>query len=178
MVINPYEEDQNIYTVYPQLKQVTEPYAEDLPDINWHQYFRYLSFVYDPNSPMVREYQQVEKRKLAAAEEVGYQGEHHHCFAVEFVKKIVRNKVWTLICNMDFVFDEYTDKLNVTILGVDPDKTLKAVEMKNKMITQQVEMIPNREDLFKRLFDDDKDMEEMEGKLTWTAENIAMRVKK
>lgn len=177
MIVDPYHEDQNIFEAYPQLREVVEPFSESLPDVNYHQYFRYLSFCYDPNSPLAKEIQDIQKRKEAAKAEVGYEGAEHHQIAVEFIKTVVRSRIWTLICNMDFVFDEYTDKLNELIKGSDPEKSLKAVELKNKMLDQQASMVDKREELYNRLFDDDKELVEV-AQLTFNPESVANFSKK
>lgn len=183
MVINPYEERNNIFEAYPQLKEVASQFEEE--DITWDSLFRYLSLVYDLNSPAIKEYPDVRQRKIVAAKEVGYKmpddpkvAQLHHFVAVTFICSIVRNKIWELVCNMDFVWDEYTTKLNTLITIVDePEKELKAVELKNKMIQQQGEMLGKREALLKRLFDDDTELIDIEASLA-TPEAIARKVGK
>lgn len=175
MIINP-ECEGNIFDTYPQLQPLVPAGTNDA--VTWHSYFRYLALCYDPNSPLIRQYADLKLRKEAAKNIVGYEEGEYPAVAIQFIKNIVGQREWTLICSLDFTFDEYTDKVNTRIImGEDPDKELKAVELKNKMLTQMAEMIEKRDVLIRKMFQSDDDLVDIE-LADMTPEKIAKMGKK
>ena len=154
MIIDP--SVKGIYSTYPFLKGLGET------DEN---VFRYLSYAYDPNSPLVRMFPDIRTRKEEARRRSGYKGECSNLTAIKFVKNIIKKPLWVLVVSLDNTFDEYADRVNSPIDMEEDDKALKAVELKNKMLTQMSDMLKTRDNLIKQLFDNDRDLEDAESEM-------------
>lgn len=176
MIIDPYFDGGSIFEQYPQLNIVLVPFASDLPDITWHSYFRYLALCYESMSPFCQMYPDLTMRKRYARIETGYEGEDYPVIGAEFIKKVVSVPKFQIICNLDNVFEEYTSKLAEPIDDGDPDKKLKAVQLKNTMITQQVEMVKMRDMLVREVKGGDTELPD-DSFRDYTPEAIAKRKK-
>ena len=174
MVVNPYVKD-SLLKMYPKLKEVKKESDTLLTDKDLDMYFRYVSFVYDPHSPMNHEYPTLDQRKAMAKEEVGYNGQDYPELAAYFIIIIINNRLWTEIASNENVFDEFTIKVNKPIgVDLDEDKQLKAVQLKNVMLTQMSEMRKRITTLRNELFSGDIEIVNTEKKITiFNAENVA-----
>lgn len=153
------------------------PYLKELNHTGDENVFRYLSLAYDPNSKLVKQFPDIKQRKAEALRLSGYDGYCDSLLAIRFVKGVIKRPLWTLITSIDNTFSEYADKVNSPIDMEEDDKALKAVELKNKMLTQMAEMLKTREALMIQLFDNDKELEDAEvGLKKLKPENIGKKM--
>lgn len=179
MIINPLVVG-DIISVYPNLQTIV---PKTLPGTsNLDKQIRYLSWVYDYNSPAVKEYSDITRRKAWAKHEVGMSSDANYELTISFLTKVINNRVWTLICSLESTFIEYTERVNKKIEDDDTGKEidiLKAVEIKNKLLTQMHDMIEKIDNLYSRLFaNDDSLKDEFDERNVFTPESVAQQIKK
>lgn len=177
MIINPMV-DGDIISLYPNLQSVV-PKSIGFVDLN--KQFRYLSWMYDFRSPAVRDFSDIKRRKEWAKKEVGLMVEPNYELAISFLTKVVNNRVWVLICSLESTFVEYAERVGKKIEDDDTGKEidiLKAVEIKNKLLTQMGDMIEKIDALYIRLFAGDEDLkDEHDTRMAFTPESIAKKLK-
>lgn len=176
MIIDLNIDAKNIFDEYPLLQEIVAS-LDNPPEITWHQYFRYLSLCYDPDSPLMKKYNDMQTRKRFAALNVQYEGEHYPEIAIMFIHKVIKSRKHRALLSNEFVFDEYCLRVNTPITALDEDKMLKAVELKNKMLQQMSEIDERIDSQRRQLYNDDTELEEVK-EMVYTAENIAKHVKK
>jgi hypothetical protein len=179
MIINPLC-DGDILDFYPNLQTIV---PKSLPGTsNLDKQIRFLAWVYDYNSPAVKEYSDITRRKIWAKQEVGMTTNANYELTINFLTKVINNRVWTLICSLESTFIEYTERVNKKIEDDDTGKEidiLKAVEIKNKLLTQMHDMIEKIDNLYSRLFaGDDSLKEEFDERNVFTPESVAQQIKK
>lgn len=165
---------------YPILNEIDV----EISDVHYNDYIRACSLIYDPNSPLVREFSILKDRKRYVFDELRiYRGYQNLSFEVEVLKRVYRKTEWTLLCTIDNVFDEFTTRANEPIDNsgekeIDADKMLKAVQLKRKYIDDMKDMIGIREELYKRIFNQDDELMKIEREVAWTPEMAAKNNKK
>lgn len=160
MVIDPYAEG-DIMEMYPALQGIKPP---DIPSINPDTFFRWMAFVYDPNSPMIHGFQDLKQRKEAAADEVGFKLKHaldHMPVVVDFLQKMVKSREWTLIVSYENFYDELTEKVNTKLSDGTQDDQLKALEKKTKSLAEMRNIIAILPQLYKEFFGGDEELQKV-----------------
>jgi len=177
MVIDPTTSDMT--TTYPRLIEIV-PRGGFIKDIN--KQIQYMAWVYDYNSPAVKEFSDITRRKEWAKATVGLTEKPNFELMLNFVRSVINSRVWTLICSLEATFEEYAERVNKRIEDQDGGKEidiLKAVEIKNKLINQMDEMINKIESLYNKLFSGDEDaIDEFEESRKFRPEYIAAQMKK
>lgn len=179
MLIDPLY-DGNYKDAFPILQQIDIAISE----LHYNDYIRCCSLVYDPNSPIVREFSMLSERKRYVFDElVKFKGYTNKAFEIEILKKVYRKTEWTLLCTIDNVFDEFTTRANEPISNdgekeLDADKMLKAVQLKRKYIDDMKDMITIREEMYRKIFNQDEDLMKVEREIAWTPEMAAKNNKK
>jgi len=177
MVIDPNTQD--MITAYPRLNDIL-PKGSYVKDLN--KQIQYMAWVYDYNSPAVKEFSDITRRKEWAKQTVGLTEKPNFELMLNFTRYVINSRVWTLICSLEATFEEYAERVNKRIEDQDSGKeldVLKAVEIKNKLINQMDEMINKIEALYNKLFSGDTDaMDEFDESRKFTPEYIAAQMKK
>ena len=178
MLISPFIEG-SYKEAYPILSNI--PISDRVTDIHYDNYVRACALILDPNSPILKEFSTLEKRREYVYMFLPYLGYKAKHFEVELLKKVYRNTEWTLLCTIDNVFDEFTSRANEELANteeLDADKMLKAVQLKRKYIDDMKDMIQIREDLYKKIFVGDDELMKIEREQALTPEAIAKNRKK
>lgn len=160
MVINPYCTEP-LREAYPFLEEIIP--EELTPTIDIEKFLKYISFVYDPNSPLSSD--SIDLRKSRAAAEVGFIQAHaddHRGIIVAYLKKITHSAIWAEIVTNESLFWDYVQRLNMPISGENEDEQLKAVERQGKMATMLGSFRLRAQELRKTMFNGDKELESFE----------------
>ena len=147
------------------------------------KFYKFISLVYDFNSPLVLDIPQLDERKKQASIIIGYDFDESSCdyeVITNFVIQKIGNNLWTLITANENTFEEYTGKVNKRIgADLDEDKQLKAVQVKNSMLEQMEKMIDRIQNLKNKLFWGDAELVSASGKIkNYTSENVAKHIDK
>lgn len=162
--------------VYKEMYPILNEIPCRVTELRYDEYIKACSLIYDPNSPLVKEYSNLKDRKEYVIKDL-FKGKFFSDpkFEVELLKKVYRKTEWTLLCTIDNVFDEFTTRANEPIEnegdgGLDADKMLKAVQLKTKYIDDMAGMIDKRETLYKKIFYQDEDLMNIDREIAWTPE--------
>lgn len=138
------------------------------PDLD--KLIRYIMAMYDKNSPFVRMFQDVSKRKRECAHMAGYDIEKDRerldpifdftdsqfsSMVIDFLKD-QNSRVWTMIVSNEQTFYEYQKALlsEITNFGTDKDK-LGATQIKSKLMEDSDTISERLEKYYQLLFGDD-----------------------
>jgi len=176
MVIDPNTTD--MITTYPRLNDIL-PKGSFVKDLN--KQIQYMAWVYDYNSPAVKEFSDITRRKEWAKQTVDLKEKPNFELMLNFTRYVINSRVWTLICSLEATFEEYAERVNKRIEDQDSGKeldVLKAVEIKNKLINQMDDMINKIESLYNKLFAGDQDaVDEYDEAKKFRPEYIAAQMK-
>jgi len=137
--------DGNPKDLYPVLNEIPCTISE----LHYDLFIKVCAFVLDPNSPIVREYSDLNARREYVNDLLGYRGHQDRKFEVLMLQKVYRNTEWRLLCTVDSVFDEFEVRANEELVKqTDEEKMLKAVSLKKKYIDDMKDMIEICEDAF------------------------------
>lgn len=162
-------------------------FKEKIADIykagNTIKFYKFVSLVYDFNSPLVLDFPELSERKKQASIILDYEyneNDFNYDVVTEFVIKKLNSNLWTLITANENTFEEYTGKVNKRISEeLDEDKQLKAVQVKNTMLEQMEKMIDRIQNLKNKLFWGDIELVTASGKIkNYTSENVAKHIDK
>lgn len=174
MTIDPSTEDDKVFKEYPRLKEVCKEEGIDLKLVS-PRLLKYISWVYDPNTPLASSHVDLSSRKKEAIRLTKFDGYVDPRIVFIFVSKVINNRLWTEIVSNEMVFEEYTQRV-LSPIGdtLDEDKLLKAVQLKNTMLLHMGDMRKRIKTLRSELFAaDDSLMEQNKANLRLTAENIS-----
>jgi hypothetical protein len=178
MIINPFVsgELKDRYEIVKDFYKMV--YGNDVPkEADVH--LRFASLCFDPNSTLVRQYPDLKDRRRKAAEMLHIKEGPSPLFIVAYLKKIIKSRLWTLICSNERTFDEYAEKVNMPIMNTNDDNDmLKTVELKNKLLTQMDDMRSRISALYAEMFDHDEELIAASEQVEFTPESIARSVKK
>lgn len=147
---------------------------------------RYIIMMYDPNSPLRKNYPELDLRKRVASQESGYDlqlqdGEKSELerepltLAIVTYLRMVNNRIWTQICSVEEAIWEYNRRILEPIKANAEDKDkdeLSAVNMKSKMI-QDLDLFEKRLQELERLFYVEDEITEVIKKKRFRPENIS-----
>lgn len=178
MVINPKVEGL-IQSKYPFVMEAMGDLLKEYKDAEADQVIRYLSWAFDPNSPMVTAHPDLNKRKEQAAKEVGLgkQVKIPASLMVMFLQKVIRNREYTFILSLEQTYDEFTDKINQEITSTGDEEMLKAIERKGKLWREMKAMIQEINDQKRAFYYSDEELMEEE-KQRYTPEAMARAMSK
>ena len=162
MVISPMEKEP--YARYPQL-------SEHLPGRD-PKLIAFLAWVYDPQSPLVRQYPDCHLRMSQARTQSGFLDTYEPKDVNVWVRHIVRSRLWRAILATEFMYEENLDEINTPIstgrvgngedgerpaATMDDKKKLEAVILKSKLRAELKEMEKDLEEMYRRLYAGDED---------------------
>ncbi len=146
----------------------------------------YILLMYDPASPFVKRYQNINKRTSAVSDYIGlgrlkqetqnmitgYDNAELLSMVDAFVKWI-NDRLWGLIVVNETVFYEYQKELMEGVEGKDSKDKLQALNHKTKIL-QSIDEISNRLDgYYAQLYVNDKELEKAVGSQSITPEGVA-----
>lgn len=157
MAINPYH-DGDLLEMYPILKECLHDKVSDALLID--KYFRYCSFVLDPQSPMFKDYPDMRLRRQYASEETKWDGVKDYRIEVLMLKKLYRSREHSMIITAENMMDEYLDILNNPLSIENENDLIKALDLKNKLINHYEQLIELRDKMVKKMSGADEGIEE------------------
>jgi hypothetical protein len=161
-----------------------------MPVEDFNRTVKLIMAMYDKSSPLVRMYQDVNKRILEAAAVAGYdveksRGDIESLFSfqdklftsmvIEFLR-LQNSRIWTMICSNEQTFYEYQKALmsEVTMFNTEKDK-LSAVAIKSKLM-EDSDAISERLDRYYQLLYGDQRITDM-SVVDYTPEGLARKNK-
>lgn len=102
-------------------------------------FLRWLAYVYDPGSPLVRSHTDIRKRKEAAAELTGHKmSPDDNVGILNFLKEVVKSLEWAVICTKSDLFWEYAELVREPVkTGKEvKDTDIQAAAIKKQTLTQ------------------------------------------
>lgn len=160
-MFNPLEK--NITTKYPRLSTL------QLSDENL---LRFILLMYDPASPLIRDFRDLPMRQQTAAALAGFSLETDEAILAElftyqieevvtatdiFLKEFVHIRLWSMICANEQTFYEYAERLMLPIAkmsGKGDKDILQATAIKSKL-SEDMDAIYNRLDgYYAKMYDD------------------------
>lgn len=188
--MNPLAE--NIFEEYPRLLVMLPREAKDKIFDNDDQIrmIRYVLALYDPKSPLIRDYPELNSRKIAAAELAGYDLEKDasiteklfRCdneylveFIITFLKTVVQSRAWASITADDQTFWEFVSRMLLPINRTEKDKDdVSAVSLKTKLGEDKENIADRLERNWNRFLGEDEDLKKkVQQKKGWSPEEQA-----
>jgi hypothetical protein len=167
---NPFEK--NLFKAYPRLLELVADFEEDALPAEKESILRYVIALYDPASPIVKDYPDLQDRKMAAAGvaelDIADDDKIRVLFECSsdpvaqiilgFLKNFVQNRLWSMIISNEQAFWEYNLRM-LTAISADRDKDLmSAVAIKTKL-SDDLEAINNRLERFlSNFYGDDSEL--------------------
>ncbi len=177
---NPLEKD--LLKAYPQLNNIL--YNLNISD----RQMRYCLALYDPKSPVYKDNPDPIVRKIVAAEVAGFDtnkdahelnvlyacdDENVRTFTINFLRKIVKSRIWASLQADEQVFWEFIQRLFKPI-SEDSDKTdVDAQEKKLKICKGKEEVSALIEHNWNKLLGDDDDLKKKVKKQDYSPESMA-----
>jgi hypothetical protein len=182
----------NLFSTYPRLNELLpkEFDEEDPLTTENERLVRYILALYDPQSPIIKEYPDLTSRKMAAADIAGYHAEKERelldkvfacdseymvAIIVSFLKNIVQSRLWASIQADEQTFWEFVGRMMLPIAKDNKDKDMvSAVAMKTKLSEDKESIVTQLEKNWQRFFaDDDNLKKKVEKKNNWSPESMA-----
>lgn len=179
MAVNP-ETKGRIVEAYPHLAKMLHE-ANLTHGADEDSLLRYLAYVYDPASPMVRAFPDIRERKKYAGEATKYRHtETHTTMVVFFLQKVVRSLEWRVICAKEHAFGEYEERVYDAIKTEDVKDTdiIAAATKKDLLLKQMKELSQELPQLKEHFWGGDTDLGDEADRKVFTAEAVAGRVNK
>lgn len=144
--------EKNLFEEYPRLLEMLPRDSSDrtfTSDRDEEKMIRYVLALYDPKSPLVKDYPDLNTRKTAAAEVAGYDLEEDkdvidrlfRCdseylveFIVTYLRQIVQSRSWASITADEQTYWEFVSRMLLPINRTNKDKDdVSAVALKTKL---------------------------------------------
>lgn len=132
----------------------------------------YILLMYDPESPFVKRYQNVERRISAVSDYVGLKNlpdeggerimEYNNIVVLKMINDYVKwlhIRLWSLIVVSETTFYEYQRELMLQVTGADSKDKLTALEKKTKILDALDKISSKLDSYYSRLYANDKDLE-------------------
>lgn len=172
---NPFEKD--LLEKYPELKSV-QPKCKNSENI-----MRYILFMYDPKSPLIRDIRNIKARKQEAAKLSGFDLEKDTEFldtlygftddkilksTVRFLIEFIHDRVWSMIVSLEQTFYEYNERLLKPVESTDTKEKdmMSTIVLKSKLIQDLKEIHNLLKEYYKEIFEDDELREKIVNKIT------------
>jgi hypothetical protein len=161
----------------PLAKNLTEKYPALLPLLpkgdNGEKILRYILFLYDPKSPLIKDSRNIKTRKQEAARLAGFDLQKDSDFlddlfafknreaaakTVHFLKDFIHNRTWSMIVSHEQTFYEYNERL---LKPVEDDKDTKekdvmsTIVLKSKLVQDLKDIHSTLKEYYKEMFEDD-----------------------
>lgn len=143
---------------YPDLEKCI-PDNFKVNKFDFDMYMQYCALVFDPRSPAINDYPDLKMRKEKVLEMVRYKGETDRRFEIKLLLEIFNNRKFTLLITVRNIFDDYSEKSNMTLEGIDDEeKILKASQMKTKLVNDMFDLMQKESQLLSEIFYDDSEV--------------------
>jgi hypothetical protein len=163
----------SLVSAYPKLKGIVGD-ADD-------KMIRYVLLMYDMNSPLREYYPELDKRKQFAASLAGYDldtedvtglfdfkikvedEEVPHEDLLNLIVKYLKyqnNYVWTMIVGNEQAFYEFNKRVMIPVDGNRDKDILQAVDIKNKLMDAQDNIVQRLQKYFRELTGEDEQLEQ------------------
>lgn len=188
--MNPLEE--NLIEEYPRLLVLLPGNRDDnlFGGDNTFKMVRYVLALYDPKSPLVKDYPELYSRKVAAAEVAGFNisidtellGTLYSCndeylveFIVNYLRYIVQSRAWASITADEQTFWEFVSRMLLPINRTMKDRDdVSAVSLKTKLGEDKEAIADRLERSWNRFLGDDEDLKKKVNKAKgWSPEEQA-----
>lgn len=182
----------NIFSAYPRLNELApkEVDEEDKLFSEKERLVRYILALYDPQSPIIKEYPDLTSRKMAAADVAGYHAvkeqelldvifacdsEYMVNIVVSFLRNIVQSRLWASIQADEQTFWEFISRMMLPIAKDNKDKDMvSAVAMKTKLSEDKEGIAVQLEKNWQKFFSDDEGLKKkVEKRNNWSPESMA-----
>lgn len=176
MYINPFLEGEGVYLkTYDEEIRICMEKIENfaVTELHFDNYMRYCALVFDPNSPAVTDFPELKYRKEKIKGMLSYMGREDRRFEVMLLVKVYRQKHFTFLTTIQTVFDDYAEKANMELGGLDDEKLIKATQLKTKLINDMGDLLEKEQKAMHEMFFGDKDMVDDFKKSRLTAEKVA-----
>lgn len=182
MVIRPDTEGMIIES-YPFLEEIFEGLSFslegesfDIKSMTADSVLRYMAFVFDPHSPMIRQHGEIRVRKEKAGKETNIKpASVPSKVVVKFLTSVVASRDWAYIATLENNYEEYLDILNKTVNIDDENELIKTIDLKGKLRAQLREMRTEIPALYEEFFCNDEVLIK-EHKVAATPEEIAKKM--
>lgn len=161
----------------PLVKDLTGKYPALIPLLpqgeNGEKILKYILFLYDPKSPLIKDSRNIKTRKQEAARLAGFDLQKDTDFldrlysfknkeaaakTVLFLKEFIHNRTWSMIVSHEQTFYEYNERL---MKPVEDDKETKekdimsTIVLKSKLVQDLKDIHSTLKEYYKEMFDDD-----------------------
>lgn len=146
----------------------------------------YILLMYDPQSPFVKKYQNVNSRKTAICDYTGlskvkestrnqitgYNNEEILIMIDEYVK-FVKSRLWSMIVTSESAFYEFQSQVLTIATGKDSKDKLGALKLKTDILKSLDEIASRLDGYYETLYSSDKDLEDIIKTIAISPEGIA-----
>lgn len=172
MLIDPFFQG-DLFIEYPFLADAP---SGSIGELRLQDAIRACAFILDPYSPLVREYTDLNNRRDMVVGMMPPFGTPSKKLEVWLLINVYRNNEWSILCTIDNVIREFTEKANEPLddtgeNALDPEKMLKAVALKRKYIDDLMAMTETRIGLYNKIFMNNEDLTKMHENSAMTPEN-------
>jgi len=179
MLIDPFFEG-DLFIEYPFL--VDAP-TKGVGELRIQDAIRACAFILDPFSPLVKEYTDLSNRRDMVVGMMPHFGTPDKSLEVWLLINVYRNNEWSILCTIDNVMREFTEKANEPLddkgeNALDPERMLKAVALKRKYIDDLMAMTETRAGLYNKVFMNNEDLINVHENSAMTPENYVRTKRK
>ncbi len=161
----------------PLAKDLTGKYPALLPLLpksdNGEKILRYILFLYDPKSPLIKDSRNIKTRKQEAARLAGFdltkdtdflddlfafKNKEAAAKAVLFLKEFIHNRTWSMIVSHEQTFYEYNERLMKPVEDNDDTKekdVMATIVLKSKLVQDLKDIHSILKEYYREIFDDD-----------------------
>ena len=186
MRIKPVDEDTDIRKIFKSL-----PSFISFKGFSPHKLkvINYILLSFDPESPFVKKYVDIKKRRDAVSDYtglsnvkketsdqvMGYSNPDILLMIFEYVQ-FINNRLWSLITVSESVFQEYTKELLLGVDGDDSKDKLQALTLKTKILGALDDISAKLDGYYAIFYADNSDLEESVKRVSISPESIALNV--
>lgn len=183
---NPLEK--HLLKTYPQIeKLLPKEVSEDDPFVGDDRLLRYIFAMYDPKSPLLKDYPDTTSRKSAAAaiagfnmKDVGILDKLYCCDSdymvgviVNFLRHIIQSRLWASIVADEQLFWEFITRLMKPISELSDKDDVNAIEKKMKVSEGKESVSSQIESNWTKFLGDDEELKKKVKKQNFSPEFMA-----
>ncbi len=183
----------NIFNAYPRLSELIPKDMLNSEEDN-EKMVRYIIAMYDPGSPLIKEYRDITLRKRTAAMVAGYDFTKDEYFLIDlfsfsnnaalygvsnFLKFFIHSRLWYMISAREQTIYEYAERMLKPVEAKTGDKEkdlMSAIAIKSKLSADMAEMNDLLEKDYNKFFGSDTDLSKAFKNDDYTPEKMATRV--
>lgn len=186
-LFNPLKKD--LFKTYPRLTEITT----GVPSDNKEKVAKYVMSMYDPQSPLIKEYRDIRMRKQTCASLAGFDlsKEEKYLTGVfsladknilagvnTFLRNFIHSRLWYMICAREQTIYEYAERMLKPVDSKDGDKEkdlMSAIAIKSKLSEDMARMNELLEQDYLKYFGGDVDLAKAARK-SFSPEDMATKV--